>query len=186
MYNFIIIDQCDHINRNKYLNEIKFLMNHFLDKDKNEKDLSSPIFILANGVEKNLIGGAYFQKLPLLEIQEDLRELVSTFPLHGHVLQCSGVFLGVRDEKAPFKHTDWDFFCRSFYCSLYETMIELGKLNGVKFMIMKLTPQVYDLTKEFGTWPYVVQLKPHDSTDGLFHGILPLTGTQYTPIRGVN
>lgn len=27
-------------------------------------------------------------------------------------------------------------------------------------------------------WPYVVEIKPHESLDGLFHGVLSLTENQ--------
>lgn len=44
---------------------------------------------------------------------------------------------------------------------------------------MRLTQETYEATKELGLWPYVVELKPEATLDGLFHGILPLRGREY-------
>lgn len=76
-----------------------------------------------------------------------------------------------------------EYHLQSFYRELYEGFVEFGRIKGIGFLIMKLSPKVYNSTKIYGLWPYVVELKPDNSLDGLFHGILPLTGSQYIAYR---
>jgi len=137
------------------------------------------IFIIAEGRE-SLIGGARLVRTKLKNIQEDVRELVTTLPLEGYVWECSSVFFEVTAEYSASGEPETEYFYQSFYRGLYDGFVEFGKMKGVGFLIMKLASEAYVSTKEFGMWPYVVELKPDNSPDGLFHGILPLTGSQYT------
>ena len=52
-------------------------------------------------------------------------------------------------------------------------------MKGVGFVIMKLTAEIYASSKEFGLWPYIVEIK----AENLFHGILPLEGSAYETYR---
>ncbi len=170
MYNFDIIELNDQDKNEKLQTELKFLISELYSS----KDPS--IIILGKGIEYPTHGGAYLKKKDINNIQDDLRELVSTFPLNGFVWECSNVGLDFSAGELCLDDAK-NYFFRSFYRGLYRSMIDFGKLKGINFLVIKLSLENYSATKEFGLWPYVVELKPHQSEDGLFHGILPLSGS---------
>ena len=178
MYKFNIVgsDNKDIIKKDSA--NIKYLMNQIWHSGKSQKFSPDNIYILCEEEEGSFVGGAFLQKLNLHQIQDDLRELVSTLPLDGYVLQCNGIYFNRALTRTSTQNASSDYYCRSFYSGLYKSLIELGRIKGVSFITIKISSESYELTKEFGSWPYVVELKPHHSCDGYFYGILPLTGTQ--------
>ncbi|MBS0272255.1 MAG: hypothetical protein JSR85_06370 [Proteobacteria bacterium] len=137
------------------------------------------IFVIADEKRKELVGGASLFKKELSLIQEDVRELVTTLPLQNRVWECSNVYIETFYKNLEPEKKDFVEFSQSFYRGFYEGLVEFGKQKKAGFVIMKLSSDIYNATKKFGLWPYVVELKPENSPDGLFHGILPLTGSQY-------
>ncbi|HUX80388.1 MAG TPA: hypothetical protein VMW10_11710 [Alphaproteobacteria bacterium] len=140
------------------------------------------ILILAEKDEK-LVGGAFLLKQELKNIQEDVRELVTTLSWHNYIWECSMVCFENTDEQMSLVTPESKYYSQSFYRGLYEGFVEFGRIREVGFLVMKLTPEAYESTKIFGFWPYVVELRPDHSFDGRFHGILPLTGSQYKAYR---
>jgi len=137
-------------------------------------------FIVAQGWEKGLIGGAFLLKKRVNDVQEDVRELLTTLVIYEEcVWECSCVCLEVSSKFSTSAALQCDQFPQNFYRGLYEKLVEFGRRKNLAFIIMKLTQEAYEATKEFGLWPYVVQLNPKTTPDGLFHGVLPLTGSQY-------
>lgn len=177
MFNFVFIDanrhkqkiQCDHI--------IKELLDRFKQEDESVLQ-TSHVLIVGKGIEERMVGAALIQSVSLSHIQEDVRELVTDLPLQDKIWLCSSIIFEPSEYEVHFEKMQLDYFSRSFCRDLYKAFVEFGYLKGINFMIMKLTPHVYLFTKEYGLWPYVVELRPHHSSDKLFHGILPLKGTQ--------
>ncbi len=148
------------------------------------EDLSKATFIHTEG--RGIAGGACLVKKEIKHIHQDVRTLVANLALHqGHVWECSGVYLETSLTYPTPDSPEFRFYSQAFYRELYEELVEFGKKNHIGFMIMKLGSEVYASTKEFGLWPYVVELKPKNASQGIFHGILPLTGSQYEAYQNV-
>jgi hypothetical protein len=175
MLRFHIIESGKWTFKNQPIGLITKNMNCFQGLKILSEDQEDTIFIIAEGRE-GLMGGACLVKRRFKDIQEDVRELVMTLPPQNYVWECSAVYLEMPYE---LETSELQYFFQSFYRGLYEECVEFGKMKGVGFLIMKLPSEVYDSTKEFGLWPYVVELKPDHSLDRFFHGILPLTGSQH-------
>lgn len=174
MLKFDIIEPKEDSHESKYIKKIEHLMNP-LKEDPSE--LKNYIFVeeLLEGRENEFIGGALLLKKELYKVQEDVRELVGTLPLQGFVWECSfSCFSKIRDQETRISTIS----LQEFYHGLYNKLVEFGKRKGIGFVIMKLSSETYLSSKEWGKWPYVVELKPENSPDKLFHGILPLTGSQ--------
>ena len=124
-------------------------------------------YIFVEGPEIDFFGGAILIKKELYEIQEDIRLLVTDMPLQGLIWECSQVF----HPKALTKKAEEEGALYEFYRGLYEKLVEFGHRKGIGFIIMKLTPEIYCSTIKWGKWPYVVELKPENSHDPLFHGV---------------
>ncbi|EKE09966.1 MAG: hypothetical protein ACD_16C00099G0024 [uncultured bacterium] len=170
MLKFDIIES----DEDKYKSNGLRLMMTYIDPSilSETKDIS---YILVEGMKENVVGGAILIKKDLSNIQEDIRILVTDTPFQRNIWECPYIFSRKSEEKGAFN----DDFSHQFYRGLYEKLVEFGKRKGAGFLIMKLTPEIYRSTKEEGKWPYVVELKPENSQDALFHGILPLVGRQY-------
>jgi hypothetical protein len=178
MFRFDILESEKEIFEKQLIDLVTKQMSCFQGIKIFSEDQKGSIFIIA-GERESLKGGACLVRRRLNNIQEDVRELVTTLPLQNYVWECSTVCLETPYGHSAPETSELRYSYHSFYRGLYEGFVEFGRIKGVGFLIMKLSPEVYDSTKEFGLWPYVVELKPDNSLDGLFHGILPLTGSQY-------
>jgi len=179
MFKFEIIETQEKLFNNKVISLMEKKMKLFQETDFSLKNREKT-FVVAQGWEKGLIGGACILKKKLIDVQEDVRELVTTLVIYEScVWECSCVCLEIGSKFSSSAALQCDQFSQNFYRSLYEEFVEFGKRHNIGFIIMRLAQEAYEATKEFGLWPYVVELRPETSVDGLFHGVLPLTGSQY-------
>jgi hypothetical protein len=174
MLKFDIIEQEEDEFKINYFKKMENYAN-FLREDPSE--LKNYILVegALEGKENEFIGGALLLKKELYKIQEDVRELVGALPLQGFVWECSFACLCKNEDQ---EERVGPISLQEFYRGLYNKLVEFGKMKGIGFVIMKLLPETYLSSKEWGAWPYVVELKPENSPDKLFHGILPLAGSQ--------
>ncbi len=180
MFKFEIIESTQRIFKNKLIKLITEKMKFFQGIEISLTHRIAPTFIIAEERSKKNFGGACLLKKKLTDIQEDLGELVATLTVHNNtVWECSTIYFETPSTHPLSNSSEAETFSQNFYRGLYEELVAFGANKKVSFIIMKLLPDVYVSTKKFGLWPYVVELKPQNSPDGLFHGILPLTGSQY-------
>jgi hypothetical protein len=180
MLKFEIIESTQRIFRNKLIKLTTEKMKLFQGIELPFKHHIPPTFIIAQKDNKTIFGGACLLKKKLVDIQEDLGELVAALTVHKNsVWECSTIYFETFSTHPPSHSSEEESFSKYFYRGLYEELVTFGSQKNISFIIMKLPPDIYVATKKFGLWPYVVELKPQNSPDGLFHGILPLTGSQY-------
>ena len=180
MFKFEIIESVQQNSRNRVIKAMKEKMTFSQRIEFSSKNKVNQTFIIAESQGKKILGGAYFLKKNLDEIQEDLRDLVTTLTSqNGHVWECSALYVDPSLQQSFFIMPNAEVCLQTFYRDLYAKFVELGLKNRAHFIIMKLATEDYDLSKNIGLWPYIVELNPHTAVDGLFHGILPLTGSQY-------
>lgn len=180
MFKFEIIESVQQNSRNRVIKAMKEKMTFSQRIEFSSKNKVNQTFILAESQSKKILGGAYLLKKNLDEIQEDLRDLVTTLTSQNeHVWECSALYIDPSVQQSLFIMPTAEICLQTFYRDLYTKFVELGLKNKVHFIIMKLVTEAYDLSKNIGLWPYIVELNPHTAADGLFHGILPLTGSQY-------
>lgn len=179
MLKFEIIELQEGNNESNLIARMQENVKNDQSKHGASEEPKNTIFIIADEKRKELVGSACLFKKELSMIQEDVRELVMTLPLHNRVWECSNVYIETAYKNLEPENKDSTGFSQNFYRGFYEGLVEFGKQKKANFVIMKLSSDVYNATKKYGSWPYVVELKPENSPDGLFHGILPLTGSQY-------
>jgi len=81
-------------------------------------------------------------------------------------------------SSAPSSSSDSNSFLDStnvFYKELLERFIEFGQQVNTTFLCLTLCPYEYQRIRDKGFWPCILEIKPEDSPDGLFHGILSLS-----------
>jgi len=186
MLKFEIIESTQRIFKNKLIKLTTEKMKLFHGIELSLKHHIPPTFIVAKKDNKTIFGGACLLKKKLVDIQEDLGELVAALTVHKNaVWECSTIYFETFSTHLPSHSPEEETFSKHFYRGLYEELVTFGSQKRVSFIIMKLPPDIYVATKKFGLWPYVVELKPQNSPDGLFHGILPLTGSQYEAYQSI-
>ncbi len=179
MFRFDSIESEKGIYENQLIYLIIKNMNCFQEEKMFTEDQNNAVFITAEGRKGEGQGGVCLLKKELKDVQEDVREFVTTLSPRGYVWECSDVYFEALSKKSDLEASALDRISQCFYRGLYEELAKFGRLKGVGFLIMKLDSEVYISTKTFGLWPYVVELKPKNSPDKLFHGILPLVGREY-------
>jgi len=176
MFKFEIIESSQY----KFTKLIMEKMDFFQKLNISLENRANTILIIAKTQNRKILGGARLLKKNLENIQEDVRELVTALTSHkGYVWECSRVYLELSSVHRIPNRSEKKLILENFYQGLYEELVAFGAREKVSFVITRFLPEVYLSTKEFGLWPYVVELRPQNSPDGLFHGILPLTGSQY-------
>jgi hypothetical protein len=163
----------------KHLDSHKILIDPFISIIKDNPQLrhsfgnhKKATFILMQDEAKGIYGGALLQKERLNIVRRNLGKDMSYFiPKTGEVWTCTVCI----QAKINDYILQYDSFCALFYRQLYEKLTEFGMEERTSFLWMILLPVEYLSTEHLGFWPYVYQVRPQDSLDGLFHGILSLT-----------
>lgn len=58
--------------------------------------------------------------------------------------------------------------------TLLKKLIKFGKKQKASFLILSLRPTPFLKIQTYSHWPYLLEVQPEDSADGLFHGIVDL------------
>jgi hypothetical protein len=144
-----------------------------------QREQNRATFILTNNEEKDFEGGAILLKKKLKDFPSELVNVLSDFvPSQEDMWQCV-VFISFEKDSPLYETDEMLHFCQIFYRKLYNRLVGFGKKEGTGFLCVSLDSEEYLCTEGLISWPYVFELKPQDSCDGLFHGILPLTGGPY-------
>lgn len=131
-------------------------------------------FIVGTDEASNIYGGAILYKKSVRGLQAQLTNVVST--LSPQVEDVWGGTLSfLIAEKASALPTDRANDTQKFYKDLFKNFVEFGHQKEIGFLCLTLNPFEHLRTKNRGFWPYILEVKPQDSLDGLFHGILPLS-----------
>lgn len=134
------------------------------------RDHKNATFIIAQDVF-GIQGGAVLTKKKLTGLRRKSPENKNSFlPYQGGSWMCT---LSLYLEK-PNINIDFESFYKTFYLSLYQEFLSFGKKNKIESMYVTLTPGEYLCTEVIGFWPYIIEVRPHESLDGLFHGVLSL------------
>lgn len=180
MFTFEIIEPKNEKEGEKLLN---LILNKLRPSEKKTTifyNYTSLAFMIAENKQKRLLGGACLFKKNLPNIQADIRTLIES-PSHSAqpLWECSDIYIEKIIDTTSQSTPKNEGFSSLFYEKLYDKLVEFGRQKEINFLVMKLSREAYFSSKQVGMWPYVIELKPKNSYDGLFHGVLPLTGKQY-------
>ncbi|MBA3814579.1 MAG: hypothetical protein H0X26_08895 [Alphaproteobacteria bacterium] len=170
----------------KYQCFYTFPISHFMELIKSrayfglsKQDQNRATFVLLEDEEKGVCGGALLLKKRLSGFPHEVANTLSDFVSpKDYVWKCM-VFLSFEKDSPLCTTNEGDHFCQIFYRNLYNTLVEFGKKEGTGFLCVSLDSVEHLCTEEIICWPYIFELKPQNSSDGFFHGILSLTGSQY-------
>ncbi len=151
----------------------------FLEKIKNNSALSHFFqdpqqghFILTEDPTNGILGGAFLLKQKIISLHKDIRKSLPSFTSHNHEVWTCLIALYFENNHLS---AHFELFCKTFYQNLYRELVQFGLRYKINFLCMSLEPGEYLCTEAIGFWPYVVEVRPQDSLDGLFHGVLSLS-----------
>ena len=178
MLKFKIINSSQKISKDTFLKLVQENPHFPHEKTTSLKTKGTYSIILVENDRKKIVGGAYLLKKNKNAIQEELHDLLS--PLNNEPLwECLAIYLEASSESSILAIPEKTLFVRKFLYGLYKKFVEFGEDHRINFVLMKLRAETYELTKKIGEWPYVVEIDPSLSGEGVFYGVLPLSGSQY-------
>lgn len=144
-----------------------------------QQDQNRATFILADNRETGIYGGALLLNKRLSDFPPELVKTLSDFVSPQECIWKCIISLSFEKDSPLYETDEMLHFCQIFYRKLYNRLVGFGKKEETGFLCVSLDSGEYLCTEGLVSWPYVFELKPQDSSDGLFHGVLPLTGGPY-------
>ncbi len=161
------------------------LMRLYQDIPLSYEEQTQATFIVGEDEESGIYGGSILHKKRVTELQSQLKGIVSTLTPQMEEVWVGTLSFFIEDKRAPFNASGGSCH-QKFYKNLLEKFMEFGHQEGISYLCLTLNPFEHLRTKNRGFWPYILEVKPQDSLDGLFHGILPLSERKYklqSPLR---
>jgi len=128
-------------------------------------------FILYSDELKGIYGGALLLKQPFSFLHKKIQKSIVNFGLKTEEVWTCAIFL-CTENNCFSRH--FEFFFETFYRNLYKKLVEFGLKEKTDFLYMMLEPGEHLCTEALGCWPYILEVKSHESLNGLFHGVLSL------------
>ena len=145
-----------------------------------DQNLTNATYILLEEELKGLQGGVLLLKQPLEAISKEVRTYLETIcPQYN---PSSEIWTGRIAFKMgeDISGRDYERVSKLLYRTLYEDLIAFGVKENTPFLCLTL-PLVEHLSIDMlGLWPYLMKIRPCESPDGLFHGILSLAGEMHS------
>lgn len=140
------------------------------------EEKSKITFMVAENTGRGVYGGAILYQLSVKNVDEKFAKLISALSNKTKVWVASPCFYANQQNQDFDLSSDIEQLdlCHRFYHGLLRKFIEFGRKQKAGFLVLSLTPRNYFKTKSYGDWPYLLEVHPKDSNDGLFHGLLPL------------
>ena len=168
---FVIIESKDH---HSYKTAVDFFSRFIKERvmlHYSFQDHTGATFISLKDQSNGIFGGAILLKQTVGTLHQKVGKHLSTLaPKNGEVWTCS---LFLQGENHSLSQSE--AFCQLFYQNLYQQLVAFGMKEKINFLSMVLEQGEYLYTEIIGSWPYVFEVHPDESRDGLFHGILSLT-----------
>lgn len=167
-----LIEPKDHYNYRSRINIFLGLLDFYQNITVHSEEQGQCSFILDEEENGHINGGAILFKKSLNDLDKNIEKLVTAFPLESDFVWASTLV---------FCHPSQVLLnsFQEFYENLLESYKEFAYKKDINYLCLTLNPLEYLRTKSKGCWPYIMEVKPQESIDGLFHGILPLSDHNY-------
>ena len=125
----------------------------------------------ATSLEDEFYGGAMLYKRRARDLPLAIQSLMAA-PQQENVWEATTCLF-----STPNSSSDNNSFLETnvFYKELLEKFMEFGQQVKTNFLCLTLCPYEYQRIRDKGFWPCILEIKPEESPDGLFHGILSLS-----------
>lgn len=171
MFIFTVIEPDSVCFNNDLVNPFTKLVKEDFKLREFFEDSAAKSFILTQDKKREIYGGAllYKKKLNFLpsKISKELKSF--SFP-EGNIWACTLCF-HLKNNNFP---SEFEVYFKDLYKNLYEELSQFGAKEKTSILYMILQPAEYLCSEVLGLWPYRLEIRPMESSDRLFHGVLPL------------
>ncbi len=122
----------------------------------------------------DVYGGAVLREISINQLPHRLKNNVLNFMPHQKEVWEGKLF--VRNE--PLNSLNRNKSSPLFYLSLLEKFLGFGSQKGSNLLFLSVNQVEYLRIQKGGHWPYVAEVNPPSSLDGLFHGVISLRRPQ--------
>jgi len=142
-------------------------------------------FIIAEDNERGVYGGALLLPEEACPLPKNIRNLISFFLYKKDVIWTLSLCLALERDESYFTINLLDLY-KNFYQHLFDVLVAFGRQKEIEFLHLTLAPPEYDNLKKYGVlWLHMREIKPIDSTNDFFYGILPLTRSVPANAKGM-
>ena len=137
------------------------------------EDKTRSIFAIAEDKAFGVYGGVVLYPQKVSDLSDKVGKVISTLQPNKEDVWCVRLCLCI-DQDDQFVSLDSLDFKEAFYQNLLNTMMQFGERESLDFLVLTLTCDEYHNSRIYGSWPYILEIKPSSSSDGFFHGLLSL------------
>ena len=159
-----------------YQSKIDTLLNIFKIYQNLELSLeeqAKTTFIVAEDPKCGVYGGALLYKKKVRTFEDRIEKIISALYSNKRKVWAVKLCLCIEEDETLLSFEKLDLF-QDFYSSLLKKFMNFGRQENASFLVLSLRPTDFFKTKTHSYWPYLLEIQPKDSFDGLFHGILDL------------
>lgn len=170
---FKIIEPKDHFLHHERIEALLdlFKVYHHFELSPEERVLTT--FMIAEDERRGVYGGALLYPKKIGSLYSKIKNLISVLHSRGRKIWVVNLCLCLEEDNPVESLTKLEL-CQSFYAILLKKFMKFGRKKNAKFLILSLHPTASFKEKTYGRWPYLFEINPKESLDGLFHGILSL------------
>lgn len=170
-----IIEPKNHQAYQTRIDSFLSLLKIYQNFSPSPEELQDGTFIIASDNEYGVYGGALLLEKSVWDLEHGIRQIVLTFQPDTNNL-WTGLIGFYREHERSFSTAKILEGYLDFYHDLLEAFNDFGNKKEINFLCLTLNPIEHLKLKNHGFWEYVGKVLPQESSDGLFHGILSLTG----------
>lgn len=171
-----IIESKDHqahqSNIDSFLDLLKVYQSFSLAVEEKEQ----ATFLIASDNKFGVYGGAVLYQQKVSELYKDIGKIISNF--QPRRLDVWVARFGLYRGDEPYSSLEELDLREGFYRNLLKYFIEFGEKENLDFLTLSLCSSDFYQTKHHRPWPYILEIRAVDSSDGLFHGILFLNSQE--------
>jgi hypothetical protein len=159
-------EYCYYKNRIDLLIE---LMNLHQELPFSYEERACSTFIIGEGLYT--YGGAVLLKRHIDDLQSEIKGVVSSLSPNQNYIWTGTLSLCIENKLVSSMARRDEIF----YKNLFKTLKHFGKKNNIDLLYLTLNSAEHHRTKSKRLWPYILEINPQDSLDGLFHGLIHLS-----------
>ncbi len=166
-----IIEPQDHSTYQSRIDSFSNLLKIYQNFSLSSKSQDKATFIIAEDEKRGVYGGAVFYPQKAKELHKHISDLLC-IP-ENRTVWCVRLCFCIDQSENCSKLEVLDLL-ENFFLNLHQVLSELGKKKDTNCLVLTLNPQDLHNTITYGKWEYFLEIKPKESSDGQFHGLLRL------------
>ena len=177
-----IIEPPSHVFYQSKIDTLLDLFNVYQNLKLPLEQQTKTTFMVAENDKCGVYGGAFLCKKKAYAFDDNIAKIISSLHSNKRKVWAANLCLCIEEDETLSSFDKLDLY-QDFYQSLFKKFVAFGKKENANFLVLSLHPTDYFKTITYGYWPFLFEVQPKDSLDGLFHGILALKSKKQAPYK---